>query len=49
MEEGDHVQYEMNPADVIKEEDYEESMEGISYRKQNTSSNSKMLGVSQSN
>lgn len=26
-------QYELNPADIIKEEDYEESVDGMSYRK----------------
>jgi hypothetical protein len=31
--EDDQNYYELNPADIIKEEDYEESVDGMSYRK----------------
>jgi len=27
------MHFELNPADIIKEEDYEESVEGMSFRK----------------
>ena len=31
--EDDQKPFELNPADIIKEEDYEESVDGMSYRK----------------
>ena len=32
LRDQERINYELNPADVIKEEDYEESIDGMSFR-----------------